>query len=132
MVFGDTFAARQQDWRSNTMAIIADPDPTNGLVITGMITDNEGHAAELLGSQKVDGVEMTVIPTYGTSIGGTMYLHYMSVRSWGAPGVWDANHAGIASSSDGGRTWTDHPEVRWPGNSGFVQVAFARHDRWQY
>lgn len=127
MVFGDTFAADETDWRSNTMAVLDDTDPRDGLRIATMVTDRPGHAKELLGSRKVDGDEMTVIPTYGVSVRGRQYLHYMSVRSWNGPGVWDVRRSGMAYSDDGGRTWTKDPGVVWADGSGFAQVAMVRH-----
>lgn len=89
MVFGDSYGPDRQDWRSNTMARIASPDPAGGLRFASMVTGPTGAAAELLGSLKVDGVEHTVIPTAGVSIGHRMVLHYMSVRRWVAPGRWE-------------------------------------------
>jgi hypothetical protein len=96
IVFGDTFGAPAANsffavghgnWRSNTMAYVASPaEPVHGLHFSGMITNPLGKAKQLLGSQKVTGVEQTVIPTYGTAVGRTMYLYYMSVAEYGAPG----------------------------------------------
>lgn len=134
LTFGDTFGAPaaesffsvgHADWRSNTMAWIPMPqNPLRGLYFGGMITDYPGHAKELLPSKKITGVETTVIPTYGTGVAGRMYLHYMSVNTWGAPGHWTLNHSGIACSTDEGNTWTEPADSRWPGTSNFGQVAF--------
>jgi hypothetical protein len=126
MVFGDTFGPDGGDWRSNTMARIASPVPSSGLHFASMVTGPGGGAAELLGSEKVDGVEKTVIPTYGISVGTRMYLHYMSVRHWGAPGQWQINYSGLAWSDDGGRTWVKDPAARWPADSNFGQVAMVQ------
>lgn len=131
MVFGDTFGPGGfggRAWRSNVMARIPDPDPRNGLRFDEMITGAGGQATELLGSRKIHGVERTVIPTYGISIDGRMYLHYMSVRTWNGPGRWDVRHSGFAYSDDGGRTWTKDQQMRWPDGSGFAQVAMVRRD----
>lgn len=133
MVFGDTFGERPDGqtgaggsfWRSNVLGYTTDRDPADGITLSGMVTDDIGLAQELLPGRKVDGDEMTVIPTYGFAVGDTMYLHYMSVRHWGDPGKWDANHAGLARSTDSGRTWTKLDQVTWPGDSGFIQVAAA-------
>lgn len=132
LVFGDTFGRGGlggRDWRSNVMASVA-PGQADRLRFGAMVTDERGHAAELLSSQKVDGVEKTVIPTNGIADGGRLYLHYMSVRTWKGPGRWIVNHAGLASSDDGGATWTEHGSPRWSGDGGFAQVAFVRHDGW--
>jgi hypothetical protein len=53
---------------------------------------------------------VTVIPTAGIAVDGVQYLHYMSVRRWGRPGRWRTNHAGLATSSDGGHTWRRGPQ----------------------
>jgi Domain of unknown function (DUF4185) len=135
MTFGDTLGAPaadqfwsvpHQDWRSNTMAWIPLPQhPEKGLKFGGMITDRPGHAKELLSSQKVNGVEQTVIPTYGVAVGDRMFLHHMSVKEWGAPGHWTLNYSGLAYSDDEGQTWTKDQAARWPGDSNFGQVAFV-------
>ncbi|HZD67146.1 MAG TPA: DUF4185 domain-containing protein, partial [Acidimicrobiales bacterium] len=115
LAFGDTFggpaadpffSVPHADWRSNTMAYDnSTAPPTGGIPFSGMITDAPGHAKELLSSLKQPGVEQTVIPTYGVAVGNRMYLYYMSVRSYGAPGHWTLNYSGIAYSDNGGQTW---------------------------
>lgn len=142
LTFGDTYGSpaasdftsvTHRDWRSNTMAWLSlGQDPSRGLSFDGMITDTPGHAKELLPSLKKAGVETTVIPTYGTGIGDRMFLHYMSVRSWGAPGHWTLNHAGIAYSEDDGNTWSEPAGARWPGDSNFGQVAFVGQGGYLY
>ncbi|KIL38447.1 carbohydrate-binding protein [Gordoniibacillus kamchatkensis] len=131
LVFGDSFGKRSPgqtggggaDWRSNTLAFTSDSNPSDGLTFDGMITDASGGAKELLPSRKVDNDEMTVIPTHGIAVRNTYYLYYMSVKHWGAPGKWEAGYAGVAKSTDGGHTWSDMSDVRWPGDSNFIQVA---------
>lgn len=130
-VFGDTFGARDEGqtggggsfWRSNTLGYTTDDDPSDGITLDGMITDSSTTAKELLESKKIDGDEMTVIPTYGFAANGAMYLHFMSVRHWGEPGEWEVNYAGLAKSTDGGQTWSKLDQPRWDGDSRFVQVA---------
>lgn len=141
MVFGDTFggpaaqdffSVRHEDWRSNTIGVAsATASPARGVTFTGMISDRPGHAKELLASRKIDGVEQTVIPTYGVSVGNRAYLYYMSVRAWGRPGQWTLNHSGIAYSDDGGTTWTTSP-VTWSGASNFGQVATVERNGYVY
>lgn len=131
LVFGDSFGYRRPgqtggggaDWRSNTMAYTTDDNPSDGLTFDGMITDDGGSAKELLPSRKRDNDEMTVIPTHGIAVRDKFYLYYMSVKHWGPPGKWDAGYAGAAKSTDGGQTWSDMSNVRWPGDSNFIQVA---------
>jgi hypothetical protein len=130
-VFGDTFGDRPADatggggsfWRSNVLGWTTDDDPSDGITLDGMVTDGTGSAKELLSSKKVDGVEMTVIPTHGFEADGAMYLHFMSVRHWGDPGEWEVNYAGLAKSTDDGKHWTKLSGVRWAGDSGFVQIS---------
>lgn len=126
MVFGDTYGRERLDWRSNTMAKLAEVEsPAAGLEFEQFISDPTGRATELLSSQKVYWVEQTVIPTNGVSVGERMFLHYMSVRRWAAPGQWQINHAGLAYSDDDGQTWLKSGPM-WGETSNFGQVAFVR------
>lgn len=130
-VFGDTFGYRApgftggggEDWRSNVIAVSSDNDPSDGITFDRFITDRDGHAAELIPSRKIDNVEMTTIPTHGIAVGDTMYLYFMSVRHWGPPGMWDANYSGVSRSMDGGETWEILEDLRWEGDSNFIQVS---------
>lgn len=128
IIFGDTFAQYNQDWRSNVAAVTTDDDPADGITFDRMITDREGHAKELLPAKKIDYDEITVIPTYGIAVGDRMFLHYMSVSHWGDPGKWDLGSSGYAYSDDLGETWTKDPDAMWPGDSNFGQVALEEHD----
>jgi hypothetical protein len=135
-VFGDTFGRRAEgmtggggtEWRSNTLAYTTDTDPSNGITLDGYIVDNTNWAKELLPAKQVDGVEITVIPTYGFAANGAMYLDYMSVRHWGEPGEWETNYSGLAKSTDHGQTWTKLDSPRWPGDGNFVQVSVSNVD----
>ncbi|MFD0712713.1 DUF4185 domain-containing protein [Paenibacillus sp. GCM10027626] len=130
-VFGDTFGERPAGmtggggsfWRSNTIAYATDQDPSDGISFDGMIVDELGLAKELLPSAKVDYDEMTKIPTHGLYANGALYLYYMSVNHWGDPGRWDANYASVAKSTDQGQNWTLLDNVKWPGDSNFIQVS---------
>lgn len=135
-VFGDTFGTRDEgmtgggggNWRSNAVAFTTDEDPSDGITFDGWVLDDIGLALEVAVGQKDpnDGEgEVTKIPTYGFAVGETIYLHYMSVSFWGEPGAWDANHAGLVRSSDGGARWEVLDGPQWPGDSNFVQVATA-------
>jgi hypothetical protein len=81
LVFGDTFGYRPPDktgaggadWRSNTIAISSDQDPSDGISIEGVIADYGNHAKEVLPSAKVDYDEMTKIPTHGIAVGALDY-----------------------------------------------------------
>jgi hypothetical protein len=142
VVFGDTFGAPaanpffsvdHANWRSNTMAWVSSrAQPRHGLYFSGMVTGPNGEAKQLLSSEKVPGVEQTVIPTYGVSVGTTMYLYYMSVKQFGAPGHWTCNYSGVAYSTDGGQNWTKDPGVTWGGGSNFGQVALVKKGPFLY
>ncbi len=124
MFCGDTFSNEQsQGWRSNVLFTIEDEDFSDGLTITGAITDKRGKAKELLGSLKVDGTEITVIPTNLFAANEKLYCIYMSVSKWGDPGKWDCRYSGLAVSEDEGKKWKKLKEVQWPGDSPFIQTA---------
>lgn len=142
MVFGDSYgepaadpfsSQNHRDWRSNTMArISATANPLQGLVFDEMITDQPGHAKELLHSLKVSGDEISVIPTYGVSVAPRMFLHYMSVNTWGQPGHWTLNYSGLAYSDDDGQNWTKDQNMTWPADSNFGQVAIVENENYLY
>lgn len=139
MVFGDTFGhglvappgtGAAPDWRSNVMAIITDRQPADGLTFDAMITGPDGKAKELLTPQRYLGI-VTDIPTNGIAVDGLMYLHFMAVSEWKEAGNWDLHHAGLAVSDNRGVSWTKL-YWRWPGNTRFGQVAFARDGGYVY
>lgn len=128
MVFGDTYGPDGGDWRSNTIARIADPNPLNGLPFASMIEGAAGFAKEVVRSAKVPGFEWTVIPTNGISLGDRMVLHYMSVLMWGADDKWYVRSSGLAYSDDDGQTWTRSDTAIWPPRTGFEQVAYVESE----
>ena len=138
--FGDTFGERTEGmiggggtiWRSNTLAFTRDDDPRDCIGFDGWITDAVGWAKELLGSTPPAAGEITVIPTHGFEIDDRLYLHYMSVQEWGAPGEWTTGHAGLARSVDGGKSWERLYDVTWPGEGSFQEVSVARVDERLY
>ena len=133
--FGDTFGEREEGmtggggtiWRSNALAYTTDTDPSDCITLDGWITDRVGWADEIMPSRKSGG-EVTVIPTYGFEANGAMYIHFMSVNEWGAPGEWTTNLAGLARSDDGGQTWQKLDQVTWPGDGSFQEVSVAKVD----
>ncbi|MGM0583202.1 MAG: DUF4185 domain-containing protein [Pseudomonadota bacterium] len=128
MVFGDTYGPDGGAWRSNAMARIDNPDPRAGLAFAGMVEGPDGAAGELIGSSRIPGLEWTVIPTYGVSLGERMVLHYMSVRMWTSDGRWLVRRSGLAYSDDEGRSWRRSDTALWPNGMGFEQVAFVERD----
>jgi hypothetical protein len=142
MAFGDTFGpggsghgtSGQADWRSNTMGRSIPSAPTGGLVIADMVQEPPGRASQVI-PRDSGAEEQTVNPTAGISVGGRQYLHYMSVRSWGAPGQWRTNYAGIAYSDDGGEHWIKGRNPRWDnsgGGNGFQLAAMVRDKGYVY
>ncbi len=128
ILFGDTFGVNKSDWRCNVLAISSDDDPTDGVTFARMIEDRPGHAKELVPGKKADFDEVTVIPTYGVAVGDRLFMHYMSVEHWGAPGHWTLGSAGWAWSDDSGENWTRDAEAVWPGDTNWGQVAIEEHD----
>ena len=105
--FGDSFScgSKGNGWHSNALFESDDRDPSNGIHLNRPV--NADKSAEFLPrSLKIDGVEMTVIPTTGIEIDGTQYLDFMSVQKWTTPGKWITNYAATAKSTDGGKTWS--------------------------
>ncbi|WP_336086843.1 DUF4185 domain-containing protein [Nocardia sp. SSK8] len=122
---GDTTAAgtagdtgtqgpRGFDWRSNTLAESSRRDLEHGMTLDSFVEDRPGHARQVLTSRKVDGSEITTLPTSGLSIGDRQFLAYSSIREWGSTsGSWVSNYSGIAYSDDGGQTWTKDKGAVW-------------------
>lgn len=143
IAFGDTYGVgwggngagpHTADWRCNVLAYAVNTDPVDGLRIESMVTDRPGHAAQIL-ARDTSLPEETVIPTAGIAVGSRDYLHYMSVRHWGAPGTWVTNYAGLAYSDDGGRSWIKPVNNRWSpvgGGARFQLAALAARDETVY
>ncbi|WP_166351993.1 DUF4185 domain-containing protein [Phytoactinopolyspora limicola] len=142
VALGDTFGnawtppgGNGNDWRSQVLLRSTDTNLADGMTFSSAAEDFPGHAKELIPSQKIDGVEMTVIPTAGVSVGSRQYLGYMSVRQWGPPGEWDTNYAAIAYSDDNGENWVTAGGPQWDnptGNNPFQMGAFVRHGGYVY
>ncbi|MFE6996691.1 DUF4185 domain-containing protein [Microbacterium sp. NPDC057659] len=125
--FGDTFgnswtgpgggAPPNGNWRSNVLVRSSDADLADGMLFDWAAQGPDGYARQIIPSKKINGDEITTIPTTGISVGKRQYLGFMSVRQWGPPGVWDTNHAGIAYSDDGGSTWKVS-DTQWDNPSG--------------
>jgi hypothetical protein len=135
--FGDTFGYDGEvcrgnggpNWRSNTLAWADNPQPAHGIALADWLTGADGRAVAMVQGahqQPVAGQpsELTKIPTALAAIGDTLYLHYMSVHEFAATGgVWDCNYSTWATSTDGGRTWTE-AATRFAGpDSNFVELA---------
>ncbi|MFZ2240618.1 MAG: DUF4185 domain-containing protein [Gordonia amarae] len=116
---GDTGTAGPTglDWRANTLAYSSTKD-LGKFSFSEFVTDKSKHAKELISARRVDGTEITTMPTSGISIGGKQYLTYASIRQYGpAPGSWTSNYSGIAVSTDNGNSWRKATRTYWT-NSG--------------
>ncbi|MHA1130845.1 MAG: DUF4185 domain-containing protein [Candidatus Helarchaeota archaeon] len=142
-IFGDTFGNefttmeemdpfKDYAWRSQTMAISNDTDPSNGIMLNDWIKNPlSGNATELFPSQKNTSYtgELIAIPTTAVVIDEDFYIYYMSIMNWGYDGhSWICNNASIAYSSDGEHFFKMN-NVSWPGNSNCIQFAFVQDNR---
>lgn len=143
--FGDTFgnawtgpgggAPPNGNWRSNVLFRSSDTVLADGMMFESAALAPNGTAKEIIPSKKINGDEMTTIPTAGISVGKRQYLGFMSVRQWGEPGHWDTNYAGIAYSDDGGENWTVS-DTTWQndaeGGNNFQMQAWVRKGSYVY
>lgn len=143
--FGDTFgnawtgpgggAPPNGNWRSNVLVRSSDRDLADGMLFESAPQSPQGIAKQLIPSKKINGDEMTTIPTAAISVGKRQYLGFMSVKQWGAPGYWDTNYAGIAYSDDDGENWTVS-DTRWEntaaGDDPFQMQAYVRSGGFVY
>lgn len=114
--FGDTFGypcsgVGGPNWRSNTLGATANHNPDNGVALNEWLTNPDGTAKAIIeGAHQppftgTDG-EQTKIPTSMVTVGGRIYLHFMSVHGFAAKGgVWDCNYSQFLYSDDLGKTW---------------------------
>src|SRR5690606_36320645 len=107
-----------------------DVDPTDGITFDGWapLDDVGWAAARVEGDHAANtcGGEVTKITTAGFAAGDALYIQYMSVSFWGAPGAWDANFAALAEAVARGRIWAPGVGGEWPGDSDCVQLEGAR------
>jgi hypothetical protein len=137
-IFGDTFggdylphqSTEDPHWRSNVMAYSTDTSPANGITIDGWIMNSTtGFARELFGpTEKVDRVDLTMIPTGAFVDGDKFYIFYMDINHWGEAGVYYCNNASIAYSTDGVH-FSRIANMSWPGVSNFVMFGHVQDPR---
>jgi hypothetical protein len=133
IAFGDTFGccrpsgggAGGDNWRNNVLGYTTDRVLDDGITLDGMITSSNGKARAVLTRKAKD---VTVIPTHGIAIGDRLYLHYMAVKRWGAPGQWTLNRSGWAYSDDNGQSWVQPDDAIWDGDTNFGQAALVEHE----
>lgn len=137
IALGDTFGccrpanggAGGDNWRNNVLAYTTDHDLEDGITFDAMITGPDGKARAVLQREPED---VTAIPTYGIAVDDRLYLHYMAVKQWGAPGEWTLNRSGWGYSDDSGDTWTQPEDAIWEGDTNFGQVALVEHEGYIY
>ena len=137
IAFGDTFGCCRPaaggggggQWRNNVLAYSTDHDLEDGITIDGWITSDNGRARAVLRKKFED---FTIIPTAGIAVGERLFLHYMAVKEWGAPGHWTLNRSGWGYSDDGGQTWTQPNESIWEGDTNFGMTALVKHEDYLY
>ncbi|GAB2648377.1 DUF4185 domain-containing protein [Nocardia goodfellowii] len=115
-------------WSSNMLFRSSTQDPSNGIYFDSVVPNP-------LPSPKIPGIEISLIPTAGISVGGVQYMSMMSVREWGDHGKWSTNFSTLAVSGDGGQTWAQLPNTRRANVDGFEnfqQNAFVKHDGFVY
>ncbi|GAB17779.1 hypothetical protein GOEFS_039_00130 [Gordonia effusa NBRC 100432] len=123
------------DWRVNTLAYSSTKN-LRQMSYSGFLTDRASHARQVISARRVNGSEITTLPTSGISIGGRQYMTYASVRRFGpSPGSWTTNYSGIAVSNDNGVTWRKSGNAFWT-NAGparnFQMLSLARRGNWVY
>ncbi|MBQ4074604.1 MAG: DUF4185 domain-containing protein [Clostridia bacterium] len=132
MMFGDTFSGyKTGSWRANTLAVITDTDPSDGLTFDYYITNPRGHAKEVITSRHVDYEDMTSIPTNGVYLNGRLYYHYFNVFHWGAASHWDCNYSSWAYSDDGGNTFVKAKPF-WDKDTNFIHVSIVEEGDYLY
>ena len=137
IAFGDTFGCCRPaeggggggQWRYNVVGYSTDHDLEDGMTLDGMITDEDGHARAVLRKKFED---FTIIPTAGIAVRDRMFLHYMAVREWGAPGHWTLNRSGWGYSDDQGETWMQPLDSVWEGDTNFGMAALLEHEDYVY
>ncbi|WP_433712475.1 DUF4185 domain-containing protein [Nocardia sp. CA-084685] len=123
LLVGSAFA-----WSSQVLFHSSTKDPSHGISFESAVTNP-------LPSPKIPGIEISLIPTAGISVGGVQYMSLMSVREWGEHGKWTTNFSTLAASGDGGRTWaplTTTRRANVDGHQNFQQNAFLKDDGYIY
>lgn len=119
-----------RNWRSNVLAFSSDLNLEDGLTISDMIVDKNGHAEEIVAGGKANPtVYQTSIPTGAIHANGADYVHYMNIYQWDNPdGRWPTNFSSVYASYDDGKTWQRKKELTFDKESKFSQVCYAKKD----
>ncbi|MEU6186327.1 DUF4185 domain-containing protein [Nocardia sp. NPDC047038] len=115
-------------WTSNVLFRSSRHDPADGIIFDDVVPNP-------IPSPKIPGIEISLIPTAGISVGGVQYMSLMSVREWGDHGKWNTNFSTLAASGDGGTTWAQLTHTRRAnvdGHENFQQNAFLKANGYVY
>lgn len=123
-----------RNWRSNVLAFSNDRNLDDGLTISDMLVDNNGHAEEVVPGGKANPhVYQTSIPTGAIHANGADYVHYMNIYKWdSAGGRWPTNFSSVYASYDDGKTWQRKTNLTFDRESKFSQVCYAKKDGMVY
>ncbi len=117
-----------RNWRSNVLAFSTDLHLEDGLTISDMVVDKNGHAEEIMAGAKANpAVYQTSIPTGAIHANGADYVHYMNIYQWDNPdGRWPTNFSSVYASYDDGKTWQRKNNLTFDKESKFSQVCYAK------
>lgn len=110
LLFGDTFSEFWQKgrWINNCMAKV-DDRTADGFALRGFVLGEDGLAKELVAAKKIDGEQMTCIPTGAVAVDGVFYMFVMSIVTWKPR--WTIDACSLYRSYDKGRTWSKSDSV---------------------
>lgn len=119
------------DWRANVLAFSENKNLDDGLIFSGMAMDslNSKRAREIIPRWKYK--SFTSIPTSAIEIQGVQYVHFMNWQVFG--GEEHLNYSSIYKSTDKGLNWSSCEDlVKFPANSLFGQIGYAKRDGYVY
>lgn len=136
--FGDTFGYDGENcpkfgpnWRSNTLGVSSDLDPSDGVVWDWWLTGRDGKATAITeGAHQPaftgENGEQTRIPTAMVAVNEHLYLHYMSIHGF-APrgGEWTCNYSTFVYSDDLGESWHESAERIGDRDANFNMLALT-------
>lgn len=142
LFFGDSFGGdfvvgpdggpnNGNDWRSNVLAFSENTTLNNGIIFSGMALDpyNSRRAREII--PRWGYKSFTSIPTAAIEVKGVQYVHFMNFQVMG--GDEHLNYSSIYRSVNKGLSWIScESKVKFPANSYFGQIGYAKRDGYVY
>lgn len=119
------------NWRSNVLAFSDDLNVDDGLYLSDMVKDNNGHAKEIIqgGKNQSGNGDWTSIPSAAIRANGIDYVHFFNMKNWTG---WITNYSGLSKSVDNGQTWTPCENVRFAPHSNFAQAGYFKKEGYVY